>query len=333
MEGVAGDVILSVGRFEPASPILDSRDSMVAPVLKVLVKAGNSKKSKKLVNAAFSISAGVSVIAVRLAKRLGLKFNENDKIDIVSPREWSREAYVPVDCLLVECIEDIVTSRTRGRADEYLERPMLQIAPVVCSSMTIDLLIGRDWLQHFGERTNIIYGPADKSSKIRCASGLHISLPWGRLDCNPNYNRNTSYTDHIMLLNDDAHSRIDTIRGYTNIEADIGCNKSDYTYNGSILDPVVSHHDIPLKASLGKSCEYNDHDGKNFSEKNDDDSRSFISGLSQHSDKLHDQCTPLEDPDQPDFYPWIPYVSPEGDIFYYNSETGESSWDMSPSAI
>jgi hypothetical protein len=317
--------VLSLGRYDPPSPLLDSHDSMVCPVLRVEVKAADVKK-KTQINAAFSMSAAVSVISERLATRIGLVFDKTDLIDIVSPRHWRREAYLPASCLNVECMSDILSFRPRSDCS-YLERPALQVAPVVCPSMTIDLLLGRDWFQHFSGKTNVIYGPGDGSSQIRCASGMNIAMPWGKLDCSPTYNRHTSYMDHILLTSDEVLSRLDDIRGYTSIESSAeGCS-----LRGVMLDPVMRQHDLPARPQHPPHYQQRDTGGaaqamamaqtqtQTQRQEPDDD----CSGISED-----ESVGGAQQQQQSALYPWEEYATPAGDVYYYNSETGESSWDI-----
>lgn len=226
-----------MGRYETPSKLLSGHDCMIAPVVRVHIRATSAKKSRH-VNAAFSMFAAVSVISQRLADEVGLEFSTKDVIDVVAPRSWKQIAYMPSDCLTVQCDSGAIGGRMNNNT-RYVDRPALQVAPVVSSTMTVDLLLGRDWFQHFGAKTSVIYGPGDMSSKIKCADGPHIALPWGKLDCNPRYNRNTSYMDHIMLVDEHVLTRLDDVRGFTNIES-----SAAFTYKGGLLDSVMSQHDI-----------------------------------------------------------------------------------------
>ena len=330
-----GEIVQSVGRYEHPSPVLDSHDSMIAPVLKVDVNVADTKE-KFRVNASFSMSAAISVISERLANRINLPFSKKDVIEVVSPRCWKREVYFPGTCLTVECISD-VTSRARHRSAD-IECSVLQVAPVICPTMTIDLLVGRDWLQRFGEKTCVIYGPGDHSSKIKCATGVNIALPWERLDCGHHRSRYTSYSDHILAINnEDVLARLDTIRGYS---TSFTHNSTETSFNpypsvkGEVegnracwLDSVMSQHDIlprnPTDSDrqdvkqVQSSVMYQQEEKDAMQMPYTDDD---VSGISEKEEEDVSRSLPL--------YPWEEFITPEGAVYYYNSETGESSWEM-----
>mmetsp|Transcript_11978 Transcript_11978/g.19491 ORF Transcript_11978/g.19491 Transcript_11978/m.19491 type:complete len:468 (-) Transcript_11978:264-1667(-) len=377
-----GDIKMTVGRYEFPAHLLNLHDCMIAPVLKVEVHATNPKKSVQ-VNAAFSVSACVSVISERLATKIGLTFDPKDVIDVVSPRSWKQVAFLPKDCLTVQCVSSVVSTRTpsgwSSSSGEYFcpnnQTPVLQVAPIVCPTMTVDLLLGRDWFQHFGPKTSVVYGPGNDTSQIKCASGTRITLPWEKLDCSPRYNRNTSYMDHIMRIDETALCHLDTLKGFTSIESWDVCS-----FNGGMIDSVMSLHDVPPDSgpSASEMAErealqkrYGGDSGGERSGTEKDD-LSEISGQSEewlaegnvkqesytcNHDKVNDNYEhreeeyyqyneeevgnyyehhaenyPNEDYQAALPHPWEQYWTPAGDVYYYNTETGESTYTH-PSVI
>lgn len=271
---------------------------MICPALKVSVYTDGNKGKQQLLNAAFSISSPISVISERLAKRIGLKYS-TDVVDVISPRCWKREAYLPINCLVVACASSVVSFRNNAPDKSYLRRPALQVAPLVCPDVTVDLLLGWDWFRHFGEKTSVLYSPG--CSRIRCSSGLQVSLPWDRLDCRPDYNKHTSYMDHIVQVSADVLARLETIRGYTCVDV-----AEVHRFQGGLMDSVMCQHDFTT-----------------FTHERPEETEMRADSKGKYEEKeivakCSSNCSEC---------PWEEHLTPEGDVYFFNTHTGESSWE------